>query len=160
MSVRIRDADLSRDRSALERFILSSNAYEAQWESDRRLDAAVGADHLADLIERAKAKQGRIFVAEGDTGDVIGWAMCHLDHHEAFVERGERPFGYVAEMYVEESMRGRHIGRSLLKSCEDHFRALRVKTLVISALSPNARARNAYGAAGYTDYVVNLRKVL
>jgi ribosomal protein S18 acetylase RimI-like enzyme len=159
MSVRVRDADLSRDKPALARFIAGSNKFESQWESDRRLDGAFPDEFLAELVERAKAKQGRLFVAE-DAGAVIGWAMCFVDMHETFVKPQDRPFGYVAEMYVDEAARGRHVGRTLLKSCEDHFRALGLKSVLIGALSHNTRAVGAYRAAGYADYAVNLRKVL
>lgn len=159
MSLRIRDADLERDRETLQRFILGSNTYEAQWEADRRLDTAVGVDYLPELIERAAAKQGRLLVAEED-GVVIGWAMCHVDGHETFVKPEDRPFGYVAELFVEERARGKHVGRRLLNACEDHFRALGLKSVLIGALSPNVRAVNAYRAAGYTDYAINLRKLL
>jgi ribosomal protein S18 acetylase RimI-like enzyme len=158
-NITIRDADLARDRATLERFILGSNTYEAQFESDRRLDDKVGVDYLPDLIERAGTKQGRMLVAE-QNGTVIGWAMCHVDRHETFVIEDERPFGYIAELFIEESARGRHVGRTLLNSCEDHFRTLGLKTVLIGVLSPNERARNAYRAAGYADYAVNLRKVL
>lgn len=157
--VTIRDADIARDKLALQRFILGSNTYEAQFESDRRLDAAVGEEFLPELVERAAAKQGRIFVAEhADT--ILGWAVCYVDEHETFVKPEERPYGYVAELFVEEAARGRHVGRTLLKSCEDHFRALGLKSVLIGALSPNTRAVNAYRAAGYTDYAINLRKLL
>jgi ribosomal protein S18 acetylase RimI-like enzyme len=159
MSVAIRDADLTRDKPALVRFLMGSNQFESQWEKDRRLDADFPDEYLSQLVERAKAKQGRLLVAE-EAGAVVGWAMCFLDEHDTFVEQEERPFGYVAEMYVEEALRGRHIGRALLKACEDHFRALGIESVLISALSPNVRALNAYRAAGYTDYAVNLRKIL
>jgi ribosomal protein S18 acetylase RimI-like enzyme len=159
MSVLIRDADLSRDRPSLERFILGSNTYEAQFESDRRLDAAVGADYLPYIVERLANKRGRIFVAE-NAGTAIGWAACYADEHEFFVKKEERPYGYVAELFVEEAYRGRHIGRQLLTACEDHFREVGLKTVLIGALSANIRATNAYHAAGYADYAINLRKVL
>ena len=159
MNVSIRDADFARDRATLARFILGSNAYEAEWESDRRLDAGVGAAYLPDLIDRVTKQQGRIFVAE-EAGAAIGWAACYVDHHDAFVKEEDRPFGYVAEMYVDEAARGRHVGRVLLEACENHFRTLGVKTVLIGVLSPNARAVNAYKAAGYTDYAINLRKLL
>jgi hypothetical protein len=42
MSVVVRDADVARDAPVLQRFILGSNTYEAQFTSDRRLDADVG----------------------------------------------------------------------------------------------------------------------
>jgi ribosomal protein S18 acetylase RimI-like enzyme len=138
---------------------MDSNQFESQWESDRRLDAAFPVEYLAELIERAKAKRGRLLVAE-EGGAVVGWAMCFVDGHEIFVREEDRPFGYVAEMFVEAKARGRHIGRKLLNACEDHFRALGLKSVLIGALAPNARAVNAYRAAGYADYAVNLRKLL
>jgi ribosomal protein S18 acetylase RimI-like enzyme len=159
MSLAIRDADLSHDRATLERFILGSNTYEAQWESDRRLDAAVGADYLPVLIERVTQQQGRIFVAE-NAGTLVGWTACYLEQHDAFVKDEERPFGYVAELFIDDAHRGLHIGRSLLKSCEDHFRALGVKSVLIGALAPNTRAVNAYLAAGFSDYAIEFRKRL
>jgi ribosomal protein S18 acetylase RimI-like enzyme len=159
MKVNVRDADLTRDRETLQRFILGSNTYEAQWESDRRLDPEVGADHLADLNRRAATKRGRMFVAEVN-GAVVGWAMCHADEHEAYVLEEERSFGYVAELFVEEAHRGLHIGRHLLEACESHFSEIGIKIVLIGALSPNTRAVNAYRAAGYADYAINLRKVL
>jgi ribosomal protein S18 acetylase RimI-like enzyme len=159
MSVRVRDADLARDTPALERFILGSNTYEAAFESDRRLDARAGTDYLPELIARVTKQQGRIFVAE-DAGTPIGWAVCYADRHEPFVKEEERPFGYVAELFVDEAHRGRHIGRALLAACEDHCRALGLKTVLLAALAANTRAVNAYRAAGYTDYAINLRKML
>lgn len=159
MTPYIRDADLSRDTAVLQRFIVGSNIYEGQFETDRRLDAAAGADYLPQLVDSATKKQGRIFIAE-EAGAPIGWAVCYVNEHEPFVKEEERPYGYVSELYVEEVFRGRHIGRALLNACEDHFRTLGMKTVLIAALSANIRAVNAYRATGYTDYAINLRKIL
>lgn len=159
MTPHIRDADLSRDTAVLQSFIVASNIYEAQFESDRRLDAAAGADYLPQLVDSATKKQGRIFIAE-EAGAPIGWAVCYVNEHEPFVKEDERAYGYVSELYVEEAFRGRHVGRALLNACEDHFRTLGMKTVLIAALSANTRAVNAYRATGYTDYAINLRKIL
>ena len=159
MTPHIRDADLSRDTAVLQSFIVASNIYEAQFESDRRLDAAAGADYLPQLVDSATKKQGRIFIAEVADAP-IGWAVCYVSEHEPFVKEEERLYGYVSELYVEEAFRGRHIGRALLNACEDHFRTLGMKTMLIAALTANIRAVNAYRATGYTDYAINLRKIL
>lgn len=159
MTPSIRDADLARDTAVLERFIVGSNIYEAHFESDRRLDAGGGSAYLPQLIDSATKKQGRIFVAE-EAGAPIAWAVCYVQQHEPFVKEDERPYGYVSELYVEEAFRGRHIGRALLKACEDHFRTLGMKTVLIGALSANDRALKAYRATGYKDYAINLRKIL
>ena len=90
----------------------------------------------------------------------IGWAVCYVNQHDTFVRPEARPYGYVSELFVEEAARGRHVGRKLLNSCEDHFRDLKVSSVLIGALSANVRAMKAYRAAGYGDYDVNLRKLL
>lgn len=159
MTPHIRDADLSRDTPLLQQFIVGSNTHEAQFESDRRLDANAGVEYLLQLVDSAAKKQGRIFVAE-EAGAPIGWVVCYVEQHEPFVKEEERPYGYVSELFVDEAFRGRHVGRALLDACEDHFRALGLKTVLIAALSANTRAVNAYRATGYTDYAINLRKVL
>ena len=159
MSVAVRDAELPRDKPALLRFIAGLNEFERQFESNRRLDAAFPEEFLAQLIDRAATKQGRLFVAEAD-GVPLGWAMCFVDEREIFVREEERPYGYVGEMFVDEVARGRHVGRLLLKASEDHFRALKLKTVEIGALAANTRAAGAYRAAGYSDQGINLRKLL
>ncbi len=159
MAVHVRALDLARDKPALLRFILGSNAYEAQYESDRRLDKACPEEFLPVLLERAKARRGHIFVAE-EAGEPIGWAVCYVNEHDVYVRPEERPYGYVSELFVDEASRGRHVGRKLLNACEDYFRSLKIATVLIGALSANTRAVRAYKAAGYADYDVNLRKVL
>lgn len=159
MSILIRDAKLPGDKPALLRYIAELNRFEAKFERDRRDDNAFPEEFLTELVARAKEKQGRIFMAE-ETGATLGWAMCYVEQHETFVRPEVRAFGYVAEMFVEERARGRHVGRMLLKACEDHFRRLKLKTVLIGALAPNDRALSAYRSAGYADYAINLRKVL
>lgn len=159
MSVRIRDADLARDRLAFERFIWGTNTYEGRFEPNRRLDTKAGVDFLPDLLDRVEKKQGRIFVAEID-GAPVGWAVCYANEHEVYVLEEERPYGYVAELFVDEAHRGRHVGRSLLNSCEDYFRTLGLKFAFIGALAGNARAVNAYRAAGFSDYAIEFKKRL
>jgi ribosomal protein S18 acetylase RimI-like enzyme len=156
--MQIRDADLARDRQTLLRFIAALNRFEHQFDANRRLDDAFPEEFLTELAERAKTKRGRIFIAEDAAP--LGWAMCAVEQDEIFVREEERTFGYVAEMYVDEAARGRHVGRKLLNACEDHFRALKLKSVLIGALAGNIRAVNAYRAAGYADYAVNFRKLL
>lgn len=159
MSVAIRDADLARDKPDLLRFVAALNRFEHQFDENRRLDDAFPEEFLTEQQLRAKTKQGRMFVAEDD-GKPVGWAMCCVEQDETFVRADDRAFGYVAEMYVDEAARGLHVGRLLLNACEEHFRALKLKRVLIGALAGNLRAVNAYRASGYADYAINFRKLL
>lgn len=155
----IRDARLPEDQPAILRFIDGSQAYEAAFEPNRRLDGQVAAEHFARLLKDVQDNQGRMFVAEVDRR-VVGWACCSAQDHGVFVKDDERRYGYLSEVYVDEAYRGRHIGRALIAACEDHVRALGLRTVFIGVLSGNARAISAYRSAGFADYALELRKYL
>ena len=139
---------------------MGSNLYESKFENDRRLDDQYPAEFLHERVEISKAKRGRFFVAEKPDGGLYGWAACYVDHHEIFVKESERPYGYIAELYVEEESRGQHIGRKLIEACEHYFRSLSIGSVMISALAANDRAVKAYRAEGFADYSINFRKIL
>jgi ribosomal protein S18 acetylase RimI-like enzyme len=155
----IRLADQEKDRSSLLRFIDGSQAYEAAFEPNRRLDGQVAEEHLARLLRDVEDNRGRMFVSEVE-GAVVGWACCSAQAHGVFVKEDERLSGYISEVYVDAAYRGRHIGRALIGACEDHFRSLGLKTVFIGVLSGNARAISAYRSAGFSDYALEMRKRL
>lgn len=142
------------------RFLMGSNLYESQFEADRRLDDLYPAEFLDTRIEISRAKQGRFFVAEKEAGGLCGWVACYVDHHETFVKESERPYGYIAELYVDEEFRGQHIGRKLIEACEHYFRTLSIGSVMISALAQNVRAVKSYRSAGFQDNSINFRKIL
>lgn len=159
MDVLIRDFDPARDAEAACGFIARSQAYEYDFEPDRRLDAAVGGEYLAVLTRRVAEQEGRIFIAE-DGGTAIGWAVFTVEQQPNFVIEDERTYGYVAELFVEEHCRGRGIGRMLIAVCEDEARRRGLRVMMIGVLSQNARAAKIYQRAGYAPYSVELRKYL
>lgn len=158
-STTIRSVDPAKDRADILRFIDGSQAYEAAFEPNRRLDGTVAAEHFARLLKDVTDNQGRMYVAETDV-TVIGWACCSANMHGVFVRDDERRYGYISEVYVDELHRGRHIGRALISACEDHFRSLGIRTVFIGVLSGNTRAIDAYRSAGFSDYALEMRKRL
>ena len=155
----IRSAELPRDRDAILTFIDGSQAYEAAFEPNRRLDGQVAAEHFERLLKDVSENRGGMFVAEA-SGAVVGWACCSVQEHGVFVQENERRYGYISEVYVDETHRARHIGRALIAACEDHGRKLGITSIHIGVLSGNARAISAYRSAGFTDYALELRKRL
>lgn len=155
----IRDVRLPGDRPAILSFIDGSQAYEAAFEANRRLDATIAAEHFERLLKEVAENHGRMFIAEVED-KAVGWACCTIQPHGVFVKEDERRSGYINEVYVDEAFRGRHIGRALIAACEDHVRAQGLTTIFIGVLSGNARAVSAYRAAGFGDYAVEMRKRL
>ena len=155
----IRDGRLPQDEILFAGFIDALQAYERAFEPDRRVDPRAGADYLPVLFKRVAEHDGCIFVAEL-AGRPVGWAVFHCLEGPVYLEPAERRAGLVAELYLEEAARGRGLGKALLQACEAAARARGLKRLQIGVHSGNARARQAYTAAGFAPYMQELRKYL
>jgi GNAT superfamily N-acetyltransferase len=155
--ITIRSAKLPDDKPSILRFIDGLQRYEAEFEADRRLDAAYAEDQLAALLKRAE--RGAIFVAEND-GRLVGWIVVVEDEGQVYVVEEERRCAAICEFYVDEAVRGQGAGRALMAACEDWARARKLLTILIGHLDGNARAAQVYDKAGYPPYVVLRRKRL
>jgi GNAT superfamily N-acetyltransferase len=157
---RIRRALLPEDKPALLGFIMGMQHFEKAIEPDRRVDGDVAEEFYADITERVVKKNGRILIAERTDGTAIGWAAACEAENEVYVEAAERTFGYIAELYVVEDMRGQGVGRALIAACEAWSKERGHKVLTIGVLVRNTRAHAVYRRAGFDDYVTMLRKYL
>jgi GNAT superfamily N-acetyltransferase len=83
----------------------------------------------------ASAARGEraLFVAEDDTGAIVGTVQLLLDLPENQPHRAE-----VAKMLVHRSARGRGVGAALLTRAEQHARACRRTLLVLDTASDTA----------------------
>lgn len=153
----IRQARLPDDTPALLDFIDGLQRYEAEFESDRRLDAAYAEDQLAWL--RKKGENGVFFLAEQD-GRPVGWVLVTEDEAPPYVIDAERRHATICELYVDEAVRGTGAGRALIGACEDWARARKLTNIQIGHLAQNARAEHVYDKAGFAPYVVLRRKRL
>jgi len=158
--VKIRAADLARDKPVLLSFIDGLQAFEHRFEADRRLDATVAAEHFAKLERELAEKGGAIFVAEGADGAALGWSVVHENQLPGFVVEAERRTAYIAELYLVEAARGRGAGRALIAACEDWAKARGIGSVMIGVLAGNMHAHAVYARAGFADYAIELRKKL
>ncbi len=159
-ALRIRTAELPRDRPAMLRFVDALQAFEHGFEPNRRLDAAVAEDYLQPLLQKIAEKGGEIFVAV-DAHDVpLGWGVVQADEDDIYVVESERRIAYIAELYLVEAARGTGTGRALIAACEDWARVRGIGVLHIGVLPGNVRARAVYERAGFAPYAVRLRKRL
>jgi GNAT superfamily N-acetyltransferase len=155
----IRDARLPDDMHVLVSFIDGLQHYEHRFEPNRRIDAQAGKDYFLVLLERVAEHQGRIFVAEAD-GQPIGWAVFLVEQDLIYVIEDERTYGYIAELFVKENVRGQGVGQALIKACEGEGRARGLKRMMIGVIPANERAAKVYAEAGYSPYAMELRKIL
>jgi len=158
--VRIREADLARDRTAFLAFIMGSQQYEYAFEPNRRLDPPVAEEHLARMLSLLGERAGKIFVAADDTDQAVGWGIVVEQEDDIYVVAEERRYAYVAELFVVEPLRGSGAGRALIAACEDWARARGLAVMQIGVLPGNVRAHDIYRRQGYADYGIQLRKYL
>jgi ribosomal protein S18 acetylase RimI-like enzyme len=98
----------------------------------------------------------RILVAEDvDSGERIG--------HVWLGPRPQEPDPEVAwlyDIYVEEPMRGRGLGRELLRLLETEARTADVSRIELNVFGDNEHARHLYETAGYTEMARQMAKDL
>jgi len=159
VTFRIRDFDPTTDEAAALAFILDSQVYEHAIAPDRRLDAAVAAEHYAALMPHVAANRGCGFIAEAE-GRAIGWAAFFVQQGLVYLVPEARTSGYIAELFVEGPARGQGVGRALIAACEEAARELGLTQIRIGHLTGNRRAAEIYARAGYAPYTSELRKAL
>ncbi|MEO7055053.1 MAG: GNAT family N-acetyltransferase [Rhizomicrobium sp.] len=156
MTVRL--ARLPDDEPAILSFIWGLQKFEKEFEANRRLDPDFAAEHWTDVRVQAAAR-GALFIAEDD-GRAVGWAFVVEEAGDLFVEKAERRYGFVAELFVEAPARGQGHGRALIAACEDWSRGRGMTVLIIGALTGNGKAAALYQRDGFAPYNLFLRKYL
>ncbi len=133
--------------------------YEAAFEPDRRRDPDFAIAHWRELQRRHAEKHGIILIAE-DQGQAAGWAFAYEDTAELFVVEAERRHGFLAELFVHQSARGKGLGRALIGACEAWARGRGHKLLTVGVLAKNPSAIRAYAGTGYAPYWITMRRYL
>jgi GNAT superfamily N-acetyltransferase len=156
----LRAADLERDRAAILGFIDALQAFEHEFEPNRRLDPLVAEEYFAVMLERAGKHPHRFLLAVDDAGAAIGWGVAFEAEDDIYVLAAERRHIYIAELFVAERARGLGVGRALIAEFEAWAGTLGIAVVQIGVLSGNRRAADVYRRAGYADYAIQLRKYL
>jgi GNAT superfamily N-acetyltransferase len=156
-TISIRQARLPDDSAAILSFIDGIQTFENPIEPDRRTDAQVAEEYLAEIAERLANQPGAIFLAE-DAGTALGWALVGREQNAVYVREDERAYANISELYVDERARGKGIGQALIAACEEWARSQRLGVVMIGVLPGNQRANAIYREAGFAPYALQLRK--
>jgi ribosomal protein S18 acetylase RimI-like enzyme len=68
--------------------------------------------------------------------------------------------GFILELYVEESQRGKGYGKQIMLLIEEKARELGLKAIGLHVFGSNKIAQNLYKAVGYEVTSVNMSKTL
>jgi ribosomal protein S18 acetylase RimI-like enzyme len=84
-----------------------------------------------------------VFVAEGDGGELVGYASSWFDR--------DAGIGYIPNLVVGDGHRGKGIGRGLLLHVLSHFRARGLTHARIETLVQNEIGRGLYESIGFRE---------
>jgi GNAT superfamily N-acetyltransferase len=129
----------------------------ARYESDLRENGGQDAERA-----RAKAERDSAWLRDLDTlvleiqhdGARAGRVVLWLD---AFDEPGQ---AWLFELVVDESLRGRGLGRQALRLAEEEARSHGMRRMALNVFGGNVAARSLYRSAGYGESSVHMTKPL
>ena len=116
-----------------------------------------GDGELRDLLKDAERP---ILVSLDETGLVLGYAFCVYQRH-----RGEGSFNdmttlYLDDLCVDESCRGRHVGRALYEAVLDMAREAGCYNVTLNVWSCNESARRFYERCGLKPQKLGMECIL
>ncbi len=106
--------------------------------------------HLAEMEAiLADSEQYAVFVSVDDEGHLSGFVEVSL--RSCAEGCATRPVGYIEGWFVEESARGRGIGRALIDAAEEWARARGCRELASDADIANEAGQQAHRAVGFEE---------
>ena len=148
------------DAAAVFKFMVALQEHERTVDPHRTPGEEMAQAHIDVLNEHISAHEGLMLMAV-HKGQAVGFLAGWVDEEfGALVPVSKRRYGYVADFYVSEAVRGLGAGQKLMEAAEGHFRALGLTDIRLFALSGNAVAHRFYELNGFLPFEVLLSKPL
>src|SRR6202521_2854902 len=114
-----------------------------------------GRRSTADFLPHGLATPGQlVFRVEVDE-QPVGWLWLALRHPSA-----EPGVGFIYDIALDESVRGRGYGRAAMQLAEGEARRNGLHALALNVFAHNSIARSLYARLGYRETSVQMRKEL
>lgn len=101
-----------------------------------------------------------IFVAVDETERVLGYAFCIMQQHVNNEILTDVRTLYIDDLCVDESMRGRHIGKSLYEYVISYAKEQQFYNVTLNVWSLNESAMKFYEACGLVPQKIGMEKIL
>lgn len=101
-----------------------------------------------------------IFVAVDETERVLGYAFCIMQQHVNNEILTDVRTLYIDDLCVDESMRGRHIGKSLYEYVISYAKEQQFYNVTLNVWSLNESAMKFYEACGLMPQKIGMEKIL
>ncbi|MCM1134793.1 MAG: GNAT family N-acetyltransferase [Clostridium sp.] len=114
-------------------------------------------DQLRDIIHDEKRP---IFTAVDESGKVLGYAFCIFQQHLNDNILTDIKTLYIDDLCVDETLRGKHIGRQLYETVLDFAKKQGCYNVTLNVWSSNEPAMKFYQACGLQPQKVGMEKIL
>ena len=157
--MRIREFDASKDGPALRRCFVELQEVGRESRPALPPGEKIADEYLELMFRRGLEFHGIVLVAIADE-DVVGFVSIWTRYRSQ--EPGDDPseHGFVSDLVVSSTSRGKGIGRALLQAAEARAREVGAQFVRLSVLSGNEEPISLYASEGFTPYQVYLEKDL
>ncbi len=148
----VRSAE-ERDISAIEALYREMNQVMASYQPDDFLPVPQAQEFLQELVSKPEFE---VLLAE-DGAQVCGMAVLKVAHTPPYTICVPHRFGYLMDLCVKSSCRGKGIGKQLLDAAKGWIRQRGLEYLELSVLEENKRAAELYRREGFRDTLHRMR---
>lgn len=155
----IREFDPPRDRNAVRACFVELQDFERALDPRMPSGEQVADTYLELMFRRCREFDGAVLVAEVDR-EVVGFVTIWARYRSTEPDDDTAEHGFVSDLVVAATNRGRGIGRALLRAAESRARDAGARSLRLSVKADNAAARSLYAAEGFEPSEILLEKRL
>jgi len=155
----LREFDSAKDLPSLRKCFVELQEAERELRPGMPPGEEIADAYLESMFRRGAEFDGIVLVAVED-GGVVGFVSIWTRYRSQ--EAGDDPaeHGFISDLVVLSSHRGRGIGRGLLRAAEARAREAGVRVLRLSVLKRNQAAVSLYADEGFEEFHVYLEKNL
>ena len=111
------------------------------------------------LLAICRANRGRVLVAE-QSGQVVGYSAYQIWDNAEEVHEEAYEFGYISDLIVLDTHRGKGFGRALLDAAQSLVKAEGIELVRIGVLAGNRSVRRLYANCGFDEHKIVFEKRL
>ena len=112
---------------------------------------------ISNFYERTLEKDDSVIYACKEESDLCGFVMACVSKNTAFVF----PIINIVAIYIDESYRGKGIGKKLMKQVEAWANEKYNQFMIeLNCISNNAKAIDFYKELGYSEVRLTMRKII
>lgn len=154
----VREYNEGSDAAALRRIFIELQDFERAIDPRMPSGEAIADRYLRLMFKRCAEFAGVVLVAEIDA--VVGFVSVWTRYRSTEPDDDPSEHGFISDLVVAATHRGRGIGRSLLRAAEARAREAGANGVRLSVKAGNAGARSLYDAEGYEATDIHLEKKL